>query len=556
MWYAKHTPERATLAETISGGAFKAEAIPAAEEETPAEAYDLWKLTRTDSIPNHYKLNPQHDNKVIARTVRNHLRKRFPMCRFSVTSSASSVKTEIKSSPFAYGSDELEAIIDYAYAYVQSYNYNSSDSMTDYFDVNFYGSYRSSICDKWNYEQQGEPDAEMAKSFRENKAAWEQEEKERRERRLQEAEERRRKEAEEAKEIERRQAANRERIEKNAKIVEVDYFLVDCLDNHESKCSNVSRYFEYDEETSRTVAKISREVHLNAEDYDILSKQLIDGFTFFAGKGGSATDYRRLNSMTDYYHMSDAVRKTVEWYSDDCIAVFCDDELKFIVNPEGYSYARYVYTTDAQTKKAEKYNSYLGITEEEAAENAVLASELDKVDAQIIAAAPNIEKDAYISIALAWIKEHDFKMSAKAVRALTDEECKVRMYGVLEKYDSAFEQLRRAGIKAGQKITVITSGVFGVAAMCAVFNDANFSQLTVRKELRTWTMSLKDTLLVYDGALTVLEEVLHKISVRNGIETKRSKFSAYDTEAFEAVLDYFESKGVLPLVNTYDERRA
>ena len=46
----------------------------------------------------------------------------------------------------------MKAIVNYAYTYAQSWNYDNSDSMTDYFDVNFYGVYKNDIVN-YHYNQ-------------------------------------------------------------------------------------------------------------------------------------------------------------------------------------------------------------------------------------------------------------------------------------------------------------------------------------------------------------------------------------------------------------------
>ena len=92
------------------------------------------------------------DTKEIAAIVRKHIKPRFPMCKFSVRSDYNSIDVDLLASPFEKDSDELNAIVHYIYVFVESYNYDNSDIMTDYFDVNFYFSSERNIV-SYHYEQ-------------------------------------------------------------------------------------------------------------------------------------------------------------------------------------------------------------------------------------------------------------------------------------------------------------------------------------------------------------------------------------------------------------------
>lgn len=103
------------------------------------ENYDLFAMTRTDDIPNHWEQEHNKNTKEIATTIRKHIRARFPMCKWSVRSDSTAIDVNLMESPFAKDSDEVKAIAEYAHKFTQSFNYDNSDSMTDYFEVNFYG---------------------------------------------------------------------------------------------------------------------------------------------------------------------------------------------------------------------------------------------------------------------------------------------------------------------------------------------------------------------------------------------------------------------------------
>ena len=96
----------------------------------------------------------------IAKKVREYVKKTYPDCKFSVRSEyysmGSSIHVTLMEAPFEvsstsekhnfYPSDwakkefttESYNILKEVYDYVESYNYDNSDPMTDYFDVNFH----------------------------------------------------------------------------------------------------------------------------------------------------------------------------------------------------------------------------------------------------------------------------------------------------------------------------------------------------------------------------------------------------------------------------------
>ena len=225
IWYAKQKENTITIANEI------AEAIgtftPAEKsKQEKVKSYDLWALTRTENIENHFEKYHIYDNKEITARIRKHLKERFPMCKWSVTKNGyNSIYVRLLASPFVIDSEALKAIVHYAYIFAQSFNYDNSDSMADYFDVNFYGVYESDIVSSYRYEQleSNMTEHNIEQEFINKKAVFEEEEREREE------------------------------------------------------------------------------------------------------------------------------RETVERYNNKCVAIYCDNVLKLVINPEGYNYARYVYFVDKES---------------------------------------------------------------------------------------------------------------------------------------------------------------------------------------------------------------
>lgn len=147
LWYAKANEKTENAAKSITDGAnieTATETTTKAKKSALAPLFE--RLTYTEGT------NPDEchahtvgsrytkglTNKEIAATVKKHLSERFPECKFSATSIGwNSVNIYIKKSQFAKDSAELDAVLTYAKKYLASFNYDDSDSMTDYFDTNF-----------------------------------------------------------------------------------------------------------------------------------------------------------------------------------------------------------------------------------------------------------------------------------------------------------------------------------------------------------------------------------------------------------------------------------
>ena len=336
MWYAKQNEQRLKFANTLSSG------------EVITQIYDLWAFTQIDKIEDNYSKYKLYDNKKIASITRKHLKERFPMCKWSVRSDYNSIHCELKSSPWGKRSDEILAILNYAKAFVNSYNYDNSDIMTDYFDVNFYGFVER----YYDYEINNTyPDTQkISELFQQNKQAFEVAEQERK---AKEFEEWQIKQAE-SERLEKIRQENHTIIEEKAVICDdVNYFIDDakaCNVNKQDSVEEVVRgCVEFG--TYRERCKITREVRFDSATYHMFANQLLDDYSFFEGMGGSTTDDERVNSIEDLDKMVPEERETVKWYCVNCVAIYCEDELKLVIDPQGYSYARYTFIVDDITRK-------------------------------------------------------------------------------------------------------------------------------------------------------------------------------------------------------------
>lgn len=578
MWYAKQSETTIAIANELA----KSEGFFIPDEELNQkknEIYDLWALTRTEGIENHFEKYHIYDNKEIAAQIRKHLRERFPMCKWSVTKDGyNSIHVYLLSSPFAIDSEAVKAIVHYAYEFAQSFNYDNSDSMTDYFDVNFYGVYESDIASSYHYEQREANVAEynVEQDFLTKKAAFDAEKREREEREFQERMAQMEVERAESAKREAERQRRHEIIESGAVVQDANYFVLGCDTTNTRKEDSVNGYTddcggEYEVKHHRENCKVARNVYFDSATYEMFANQLLDDYSFLAGMGGSATDDNRVNCDEDYQRMSKEERETVEWYNIECVAIYCDNVLKLVINPEGYNYARYVYFVDKESSIVKEYNSNKGISDDESEKNKSLAKSIEEVSANIIVtnnwhSTWNTEHfNEYKQLMKEWIYVNDFKFSVNVVRAISIPDLKTAMYRLLTEVDGIQEQFSRAGLIENQKITIVRMNEFGgmstTRGYFKSYTNTTYAQydnavkLVFRPERKRndYYIHLYRDVLIFDGWVEIPENLLWEDVKSNtpGCSIRRTKFLSCDKSQYNVILEYFKNNGIEPLINTY-----
>lgn len=230
---------------------------------------------------------------------------------------------------------------------IQSYNWNHSDIMTDYFDVGFFFDVDIKFPKDFTPREEM-TDEERAKVYADEKAeaeAWEKYMEEKRiERERAEAEAQAHAEQEEKERTEIMAAATVEDLPENAQ------YYVYALAGGIGKESTID---ELRERANRTEdAYITRRVTFSSQTaLDKFSNMLLHDWDFVAGKGGTATNDKRVNN-DNIHQLSKEQRKSVRFFANDCIAVYFGGVLQFVINPEGYNYPRYCYIPTADTVEA------------------------------------------------------------------------------------------------------------------------------------------------------------------------------------------------------------
>ena len=246
---------------------------------------------------------------------------------------------------------------------IQSYNWDHSDSMSDYYDVGFYLDIdvkkprdftpRETMTGA-EREQMEKDFAAEAEAERERVAAWE----------LEQAEAR-------AAEARRAEQEKKDRAEIAAAVsvedlTEDKQYYVFGLVGGIGKENSIS---ELKERADRPHdAYITRRVNFsNTAALEKFGNMLLHDFDFLSGKGGTGTNDPRVTDE-NIMKLNTEQREQVKFYAVDCVGVYLNGKLQFVINPEGYNYARYTYIPTADTREATPAESAAKAAADEAAE--------------------------------------------------------------------------------------------------------------------------------------------------------------------------------------------
>ena len=574
MWYAKQSTETMAFANSLNEGEPISSVV---KNKTEKNEYDLWEMTRTSGISNNYEKYHILDTKEIAAIIRKHIKSRFLMCKFSVKSDYNSIDIDLLASPFEKGSDELNAIVHYVYTLAQSYNYDHSDSMTDYFDVNFYGVYENSIV-SYHYEQTtaDENIKAMVDVFRVRKAEFEQAEAIREEQeyqaRVKQMEIDRQIAAERDKQIE----ADKKAIEEGATIVNYEdapYYILDLQSPHLNKFCTIDEAFAEIEKGEFKIesCQIMREVYLTEELYNKFKNMLMCSFSFLTGMGGTGTLDNRIMEMTDYHQMDEMERKTVEFYACECVAIYCDDKLMLVCNPEGYDYSRYVLIPAETYVRTNDYTIEQVVSDEELKASREVADCLYDASTDIITN-NNLLREWNDSKFAEWRKamteyilKNKIDFNVNVVRAIAGDavKFKIAMYRLLKEPVSIREQFDNAGLVEEQKITVLKfDGILGgVRAEQVYFRRYEYSDWGGRESVKLivrvprksgeyYHILDKDCLIVDEWVEIPRELFWEVVPSKFGI-CEKTKYLSFDRKQIDVTIDHLRSIGIKPVINTY-----
>lgn len=593
IWYAKQTEERIKFANTLKE-LETGETIPKQQEnktevkksfKNNLPLWDRCKFTEgtTDKSKYNYRYvgsnyNKYTNTKEMLVIIRKHVKERFPECKFSIRLGRSgytdSVNFDIISSPYAEDSIYLKAIQSYCTKLLKSYNFDDSDSMTDYFHVNFYGD-RADISYKYTQTEQTEDIKNDILNYDKQQELFEIAEEERKEKEYQEYLIKQEEDNKAYKIRQQEEVRQKEEINNTIDVKELTedqkYFVIGSQFAHLNKNNTLDQYKEEikaDEFYLQNV-EITKEVHFQtAETLEYFSNLLLHDFDFIEGTGGSRTDDYRIQSMTDHYNMDDGERKTVEFYSCDCIAVYYNNQLQFVIDAQGCSYARYVGLCENVTIQ-KGYNSKQTLTPEQVEEYRAQAEAIEDISTEVITENNIIDTwqnenwNIYKEVFKERLKNCSFRLNKSIIQQVTIEELKLAMYKLLKEVDGIQEQFKDADLQQGQKVTLFYIGDMGGLITSHITIDKvenskyaqydNAVKITFKQPRKhgLYYNYFYNDMLVYDGWIELPQSVLYNQKVSNGFICTSTKFSSCDKKAYDAIIEYLLEQNIKPIINTY-----
>lgn len=230
--------------------------------------------------------------------------------------------------------EKLEAI----YQIANQWNYDHSDIMTDYFDVGYYLDIDIKAGEIEPREKMTDEEREALKAEREAEEA----------RRAAELEEWKRQEEERAEAARLREEERKEREELVYNSIRVEdleeseqLYIYGLRGGYGKEC-NIEEVREDMTEQEHEAVIDRKIIFNNREAFEAFGQELLNDWLFLSGKGGTASEDVRIDDKT-IYQTNEEQRESIRFYSCHCVGIYLDDDLLLVIDPQGFSYARYTY---------------------------------------------------------------------------------------------------------------------------------------------------------------------------------------------------------------------
>lgn len=561
-WYAKQSEETLKVANTYSEGT-KEVATASLKKINKIGLFELTTFTEVVREKN-------YNTKEIAKEIRLALKARFKFVKFSVTSK-DRISVTIKSAPFEKDSIYLKAIQEYVDKLVESYNFCTCyDPYGDYgSSYNFYFFGCRVDYDYIQIEATSEM-VEAMKQFDVKVAEAEELKRAEEEREYQEYLIKMEQEKKEAEERQKQVKADKEYINNNVEVVDLEeenqYFVKNAYFANLNKNNTLERY---QEEVAKgdyylNALKVTREVHFkDLESYNLYINMLLHDFDFIDGTGGSYTDDLRINSMTDYYNMTSEEQKTIEWLLKG-VAVYVNNELMFVVDAQGYCYARYVGLIGENTVTTKEYTCKQVVAVEEIEERKIEAEEIQEVYNNVINNTFDNWYDTRKAIAAAIRKNPLLTFDNTVVQQIKDEKIKIDLYKVLKEVDTIQDQFNESGLSKGDKLTIVRGSMIGGASISHIilegFTMEEYAQykdnvkmtMNVKGKKGLYSTNVHDKdIVIYKGWIDIPTSVLYEDTSNGTFNGMATKYGSYDERAISDIMSYLQEKNILPIINTF-----
>ena len=558
-WYAKQSEETLKVANTYSEGS-KEVTTTSLKKINKIDLFELTTFTEVEREKN-------YNVKEITKEIRSHLKKRFSFIKMSVRNPYSDrVIVEIKEAPFKADSVYMGAIKEYIEKYIQSFNFCTNyDPYGDYgssYNLYFFGADTYNMVEK----EASQELIEAMKQFDTKLAEAEELKRAEEEREYQEYLIKMEQEKKEAEERQKQIKADKEYINDNIEVVDLEegnqYFVKNAYFANLNKNNTLERY---QEEVAKgdyylNTLKVTREIHFKDEEsYNLYINMLLHDFDFIDGTGGSYTDDLRINSMTDYYNMTSEEQKTVEWLLKG-VAVYVNNELMFVVDAQGYCYARYVGLVGENTVTTKEYTCKQVVTVEEIEERKIEAEEIKEVYNKVINNTFDNWYNTRKAIVAAIRKNPLLTFNKEVIQQVQEEKIKCDLYKVLNEVDTVQDQFNVSGLSKDDKLTIVRGSMIGGASISHItFNSLEELETGIKmvmsvsgkRGLFETKLNDKDNIIIYKGWIDIPTSVLYEDTSNGNFNGMATKYGSYDERAISDIMSYLQEKNILPIINTF-----
>ncbi|WP_226035653.1 LPD29 domain-containing protein [Aquibacillus saliphilus] len=573
-WYNKQSEKALKLADNLANGAIEEvkKSTVKHNNKTNINNLSLWDATQWTNE----EVNNKQDTKQIAKEIRQNIKKRFPQCKFSVTSDYSHINVTVKQSPYNKDSKYLKAVKEYCNNLVNAYKvcYREGDPYTDLPSSHNFYFFNTSIDYDYIQTESTEKIEEDLKQFDIKLKEHEEAEEEIKEKEFQEylkEQEKRDTEYKKQREEEKKQtehiynSVNVNSLEENNQ-----YYIIGSEFANLNKNNTIEQYQEEVNKNDFMIenVKVTKEIHFNNQEaLTNFSNMLLHDFDFLNDTGGSYTNDTRINSMIDFYNMVTEEKNTVQWNRIG-VAIYFNNQLQFVVDTQGSNYSKYIGLTDnAIIKKS--LNDKQVINELELNEYKHQANQLECISTDVIEELDIVNSwgnegwTQYKETLKEKLKEHKFKLTKNIIQQLEIESLKVKMYKLLIEVDGIQEQFKDTNIKQGDKLTMFYISDFGsivtsritfdsvVNTTYAQYDNAVKLVFTPEKKRKLHYNYFHSTMLIYNGWYELPTNVLNEVEERNGFIVTSSKYHSCDNKQYDEILRHFEQQEIKPIVNTY-----
>lgn len=574
-WWSKRTDQSLEVANDITKNKITYIETKNHAKKEKKNDFNLWIATQWEP----FEVNKEQDVKLISKEIKKHLTQRFPGFKFSVRTGGNhmynSINIEIKKTPYEKKSVYLSAIHNYCETVLNHYRscYSAADPYTDYAgSYNFYGN----VSIDWEYKQSEltegiKTDCEMYDLKSEEKAI---EEKLKKEAELKEYLEDQERRIKEHQRMQLEESEKEEEVNSSIKIKELSeenqYFVMNSQFANLNKNCTLTEYKNEVEkgDYSNEDVKITKEIHFNnANAYGNFENMLMTSFEFLNGTGGSFTEDNRINSYLDYDMMDEFEKRTVKWFRKG-VAVYFDGELKFIVDAQGHSYARYVGLVEGcEIKKTVEQQQTL--KEDDLKELIIQANKIEDISTSIIAELDLLKtwkNEGWKAYKNALKKEMllvNINLSKNIIQQIDIPELKQNLYKLLMEVEGIQEQFEQAFLKKGEKYTLCYISDLGSFITQQItfdsFESTNYAQYENAVKLvfkpqykrKLYYTHFYSDLLIFKGWHELPENVLNNVKESKGFLTITSKYHSCDKQQFDEVMNYFKKQDIEPIINTY-----